>query len=50
MKLEAWADGYAGALYELAREDFGIFRQLIHPEMLWNWWTDEVARDRKIVV
>jgi predicted phage terminase large subunit-like protein len=44
MKLDAWADDYAGALYRLARDDFGIFRQLIHPEMLWNWWTDEVAR------
>ena len=25
--------------------DFGLFRQLIHPDMHWNWWTDEVARE-----
>jgi predicted phage terminase large subunit-like protein len=42
--LDIWADEYAGALYALARDDFGLFRQLIHPDMSWNWWTDDVAR------
>jgi predicted phage terminase large subunit-like protein len=45
LDLDAWADDYASALYVLARADFGLFRQLIHPDMHWNWWTDEVARE-----
>jgi predicted phage terminase large subunit-like protein len=40
----AWADEYAGTLYALARNDFGLFRQLIHPDFSWNWWTDDAAR------
>jgi hypothetical protein len=45
LNLDAWADEYAGTLYALARDDFGLFRQLIHPDFLWGWWTDEVARE-----
>ena len=45
LDLDAWADDYVGALYVMARDDFGLFRQLIHPDMHWNWWTDEVARE-----
>ncbi len=44
LDLDAWADDYAGTLYVRARDDFGLFRQLIHPDMHWNWWTDDVAR------
>ena len=44
LDLDAWADEYAAVLYTLARDDFALFRQLIHPDMLWGWWTDEVAR------
>ena len=43
--LDAWADEYVGSYHALARNDFAFFRQLIHPEMLWGWWTDEVARE-----
>ncbi len=43
--LSACADAYIAALYVLAINDFGLFRQLIHPDMLWGWWTDEVARE-----
>ena len=45
LDLDAWADDYAGTLYVLARDDFGLFRQLIHPDILWGWWPDEVARE-----
>jgi predicted phage terminase large subunit-like protein len=45
LDLDAWADDYAGTLYVLARDDFGLFRQLIRPDMLWSWWTDELARE-----
>ena len=41
--LGALADQYLGAYYALARDDFGLFRQLIRPDMLWGWWTDQVA-------
>jgi hypothetical protein len=45
LDLDAWADDYAGTLYVLARDDFSKFRQLIHPDFLWGWWADEVARE-----
>jgi hypothetical protein len=45
LDLDAWADEYAGTLYALARDDFGLCRQLIHPDFLWGWWTDDVARE-----
>jgi predicted phage terminase large subunit-like protein len=45
LALDAVAEDYAGSLYALARNDFGLFRQLIHPDMHWNWWTDDVARE-----
>lgn len=45
LDVDSWADDYAGTLYALARNDFGLFRQLIHPDMFWSWWTDEVARE-----
>jgi hypothetical protein len=48
VNLDAWADDYAGTLYALARDDFGLFRQLIHPDFLWGWFTDDVSwRSRK---
>ena len=27
----------------LARDSFRAFRKLMRPEMIHNWWTDEVA-------
>src|ERR1051326_2179113 len=45
LDLDRWADGYVAALCRMARNDFGVFRQIMHPEMLWGWWTDEVARE-----
>ena len=45
LNLDAWADEYFRTLFLLARNDFVLFRQLIHPELHWNWWTDEVARE-----
>jgi hypothetical protein len=27
----------------LARENFGMFRRQIRPNMIWGWWTQEVA-------
>jgi hypothetical protein len=27
----------------LARENFGLFRREIRPNMIWGWWTQEVA-------
>jgi hypothetical protein len=45
LDLDAWADAYIAALYVLALNDFGLFRQLIHPDMLWGWWLDEAARE-----
>lgn len=30
-------------LHATARENFGIFRRLVRPNMLWGWWTKEVA-------
>lgn len=39
------AELFLGDLYRQARNDFGVFRRMIRPNMLWNWWTDEVARE-----
>jgi hypothetical protein len=36
-------DLLAASAYALARERFYKFRQLIHPGMIWNWWTREVS-------
>jgi hypothetical protein len=36
-------DLLAASAYALARERFYKFRQLIHPGMVWNWWTREVS-------
>jgi hypothetical protein len=27
----------------MARRNFGLFRQMVRPGMLWGWWTEEVA-------
>jgi Terminase large subunit, T4likevirus-type, N-terminal len=45
LDLEAWADAYVAALYALAWTDFGLFRQLIHPDMAWGWFLEELARE-----
>jgi hypothetical protein len=45
LDLNAWADLYVAALYTQALNDFGLFRQLIHPNILWGWWLDEIARE-----
>ena len=45
LDLDAWADMYVATLYALALNDFGLFRQLLHPDMLWDWWLEEVARE-----
>ena len=45
LDVDAWANEYAGTLYALAPHDFGLFRQLIRPDMLWGWWPDELARE-----
>ena len=45
LDLDAWADMYVAALYTLALNDFALFRQLLHPDMLWDWWLGEVARE-----
>jgi predicted phage terminase large subunit-like protein len=39
------AELFLGDLYQQARNDFSAFRRMIRPSMLWNWWTDEVARE-----
>ena len=36
---------FLGDLCQQARNDFTVFRRMIRPTMLWNWWTDEVARE-----
>src|SRR6516164_998325 len=43
LDVDAWANEYAGTLYALAPHDFGLFRQLIRPDMLWTWWPGELA-------
>jgi predicted phage terminase large subunit-like protein len=45
LDLDAWADMYVATLYALALNDFGLFRQLLHPDILWDWWLEEVARE-----
>lgn len=32
-------------IYRHASQHFGLFRRLIHPDLLWGWWLDEVARE-----
>jgi hypothetical protein len=39
------AELFLGALYQQARNDFSVFRRIIRPNMLWGWWTEEVARE-----
>jgi predicted phage terminase large subunit-like protein len=39
------AELFLGALYRQARNDFSVFRRLVRPNMLWGWWTEEVARE-----
>ena len=39
------ADLYIRNLQFRARDDFATFRQLMRPNMIWNWWTEEVARE-----
>jgi len=39
------ANLFLGALYQQARNDFSIFPRMIRPNMLWNWYTDDVARE-----
>ena len=36
------ADLITASAYALAREHFFRFRQLIQPNIIWNWWTREV--------
>jgi predicted phage terminase large subunit-like protein len=36
---------FLGDLYHQARNDFSVFRRIIRPNMLWGWWTDELARE-----
>ena len=37
------ADLITASAYALAREHFFRFRQLIQPNIIWNWWTREVS-------
>jgi hypothetical protein len=39
------ANLFLGDLYQQARNDFGVFRRMIRPNMKWGWWTDEIARE-----
>jgi predicted phage terminase large subunit-like protein len=39
------ANLFLGALYQQARNDFGVFRRIIRPNMQWGWWPDESARE-----
>ena len=32
-------------LWARGREDFAIFRRLMHPKMCWGWWTQEVSEE-----
>jgi hypothetical protein len=41
----AQARQHLDALNRLAREDFGVFRRVVRPDMLWGWWLDEIARE-----
>jgi predicted phage terminase large subunit-like protein len=39
------ADLFLGDLSQQAKNDFGVFRRMIRPNMLWAWWPDEAARE-----
>ncbi len=43
-EFDAWVEQYLDTYYVRARDEFGLFRQLIHPDFAWGWWTDEVSR------
>jgi len=38
-------DDYVGQYYDRARNDFATFRRMMHPQMRWAWWTEEVAQE-----
>ena len=38
-------EDYFGQFCDRARNNFATFRQLKRPNMLWGWWTEEVARE-----
>lgn len=38
-------EDYFGQFCDRARNDFATFRRIIRPNMLWGWWTEEVARE-----
>jgi hypothetical protein len=38
-------EDYFGQFWDRARNDFATFRQLKRQNMLWGWWTEEVARE-----
>lgn len=44
-EFDAWVEQYLDTYYARARNEFGLFRQLIHPDFAWGWWTDEVSRE-----
>jgi predicted phage terminase large subunit-like protein len=37
--LRAWRLG----TYQKAREDFPTFRRVMHPDIIWDWWLEELA-------
>ena len=39
------AELFLGDLHQQARNDFGVFRRTVRPNMLWGWWNDETARE-----
>jgi hypothetical protein len=39
------AELFLRALDQHARDDFGVFRRMIHPDMKWGWFTAEVVRE-----
>jgi predicted phage terminase large subunit-like protein len=45
LDLDAWANEFVRTLHRRARDDFRLFRQLIHPDFSCGWWTDDVARE-----
>jgi predicted phage terminase large subunit-like protein len=40
-EIEELAESYRAE----ARENFAVFRRHIRPDMLWGWWTEEVAQE-----
>jgi hypothetical protein len=36
-------DLYEEQLCAQARDDFALYREMIHPDMKTNWWTDEIS-------